>query len=274
MERYKIIIFGANGMLGNAVRKILKKHLLYLFRKSDADITDQNSVSKKISDIQPDFVINCAGFTDVDGSESKKEPAFKVNGKAVGIMAKSCRKNHAVMIHISTDYVFDGKKRAYKEDDKTNPINEYGKSKEAGEKFLIRNVNDYYLIRTSWLFGEKGKNFVSTILKLARSNSKLKVVNDQHGCPTYTKDLAISIKLLIEGKKPYGIYHLTNKGYCTWYQFAKKIVKMAGLKNKVMPIKSEELGRPAKRPKYSVLINTKMPQLRNWQIALKEYMGG
>ena len=272
MKIGKIVILGANGMLGTALVKTFKYHDVYAFNKIQVDITNKKTVFDKVSKIKPSIVINSAAYTDVDGCEKNKRHAFNVNGNAVKIIAEVCKKNNASMLHISTDYVFDGKKKAYKENDKINPVNIYGKSKALGEKYLIGTLSNYYLIRTSWLFGKHGKNFVDTILKFAKEKKELKVVNDQFGRPTYTKDLAKKIKEVIE-KKPFGIYHITNNGTCTWFQFAKKIIEFAKLNTKIKPMTSKQLDRAAKRPKYSVLLNIKLSPLRHWQLALQDYLG-
>ena len=270
MKIGKIVIFGANGMLGTALVKIFKYHDVYAFSKAQANITNKRDVFGKIDKIKPFIVINLAAYTNVDGCEKNKRHAFNVNGEAVKVIAEACKKNNATLLHISTDYVFDGKKNGYTENDKTNPINIYGKSKELGEKYLAETLDRYYLIRTSWLFGKYGKNFVNTILRLAKDKKELRIVNDQFGRPTYTKDLSKKIKEIVEAKKPFGIYHITNSGTCTWFQFAEKVIKFAELNSEVKPITSEELNRAAKRPKYSVLLNTKLLPLRHWHSALKE----
>ena len=273
MDTNRIIIFGAGGMLGTDLAKTFKYYNVYAFSKIQADITNKKIVFEKINKINPRIVVNSAAYTDVDGCEKNKNQAFNVNGKAVKIIAEACKKNNIPLLHISTDYVFDGKKNGYKENDKTNPVNIYGKSKALGEKHLAETLDKYYLIRTSWLFGKRGKNFVGTILRLAKEKKELKVVNDQFGRPTYAKDLANKIKEIVEAKMPFGTYHITNSGTCTWFQFAKKIIEFRKLNARLKPIMSEELNRPAKRPKCSVLLNTKLLPLRHWHPALKDYLG-
>ena len=272
METSKILIFGASGMLGTELTKAFKYHHVYSYSRKEADITKKQIIFDIINNLRPDTVINSAAYTYVDGCEINKKLAFNVNGHAVKIIAEACKKNNASMIHISTDYVFDGKKKSYKESDKTNPINIYGKSKELGERNLFDTFKDYYLIRTSWLFGKGGKNFVDTILRLSKEQKEINIVNDQFGRPTYTVDLANKIKEIFETKKPFGIYHITNSGTCSWFHFAKAIVKLVNLNTKINPIKSEQLNRRAKRPKYSVLLNTKLSPLRHWRLALKDFL--
>jgi len=269
----KIIIVGANGMLGHDLVNTFKNYSTYSFNKEELDITKKELLYKKLKIIKPELVINAAAYTDVDGAESNSDLAYEVNAEGVKNLANSCKKNNSILVHISTDYVFDGNKNGYEENEEPNPINIYGKSKYMGEKYLKYVNPRYYLIRTSWLYGNKGKNFVDTILNLAKQKKELKVVNDQFGRSTYTKDLTNKIKEIVETKKPFGIYHITNSGTCTWFQFAKKIVEFAKLESKVKPITSKQLDRAAKRPKYSVLINTKLSPLRHWHYALKDYMG-
>lgn len=274
----KILILGAKGMLGTDLAEVFKHYKPYLWDSNKLNITNKKQVYKKISQIKPNIVINAAAYTNVDGCETDKNNCIKVNSKAPGYIAKACKACSSVLIHYSTDYIFSGrKKEGYKEKDKINPINIYGKSKAEGEKEIQKYTDKYYIIRTSWLFGPsktnpRAKNFVKTMLQLSKNNDKLTVVNDQFGRPTYTKDLAQKTKEIIESKKPFGIYHITNQGTTTWYKFAKKIFELAKIKIKIEPTTSKKFIRPAKRPKYSVLINTKLTKTRNWQIALKEYI--
>jgi len=271
----KILILGSCGMLGHELIEVFKgKHELTLWDRDEIDIADKDDVTKKIFDLNPDIVINAAAYTAVDDAESNNEIAYKVNGYAVGYLSSVCKEINSLLIHFSTDYVFDGQsKSGYDENYQAeNPLNEYGKSKLLGEK-MIADINPrYYLVRTSWLFGKSGKNFIETMIKLALEGKELKVVNDQIGSPTYAKDLALKIKELVESKRPYGIYHITNSGTCSWYDFAKEIFKLANLNPGIRPVGTDQFPAPAKRPGYSILINTKLPNLRSWQEALKEYL--
>jgi dTDP-4-dehydrorhamnose reductase len=253
----------------------------FAFDKEDLDIADKTSLEAIFHRISPDFVLNCAAFTDVDGCEDQKDVAFKINGEALAVIAAVCKQENAALVHFSTDYVFDGSNAdGYKENDPVSPINVYGESKLRGEELIAQNMDDYYIIRTSWLFGENGKNFVDTMVKLGKERDYADVVDDQIGSPTYTKDLCEMViehflnPFLSEKEKlPFGIYHLTNSGTTSWYGFAKKIFELADLKVKVKPISSEAFLRPAKRPKCSILINTKIPyKLRPWEEALKVYL--
>ncbi len=271
----KILIFGYQGMLGHELVKVFKNNNEFtLWDRNEIDIADQKDVESKIGDLKPEVVINAAAYTTVDLAEGEgKEISYRVNGEAVGFLAEACKKNDSILIHYSSDYVFNGtNKDGYREDDQLDPINEYGKSKALGEKLLKEIGPEFYLIRPSWMFGASGKNFVETMLNLAEKNKEIRVVNDQYGKPTYARDLAERTKELLELKKPFGIYHLTNEGVCTWYEFAVKIFELAEVKIKVIPVTSAEFPTPAKRPAYSALINTKLPLSKSWQEALRDYL--
>ena len=255
----KILILGANGMLGHVFPgAVCRDHVL--------DITDEKKISSYISELNPDIVINSAAYTDVDGCEDKREHAFKVNGEAPGYLAAACHEADAVLVHYSTDYVFDGSKPEYIESDPVNPINAYGESKLLGERRIQKNMDDYRIIRTSWLFGEHGKNFVDTILDLSQRMEEVKVVSDQTGKPTYSVDLAKKTPEIINLDA--GIYHVTNDGVCSWFEFASAFIDNA------VPCSSSEFPRKAKRPEYSVLKNTKTDPMRHWKDALDDYLRG
>lgn len=276
----KVLIIGSKGMLGHDLMAVFGDLNPVGADKKELDIADGAAVEKFILDLKPDIIINAAAYTDVDGCETNQDSAMKVNGYAVGYLAKISQKIGAILVHYSTDYVFDGKKpEGYKEDDEPkNPVNFYGKSKLLGEKLLKENCKNYYLIRTSWLFGKNGKNFVDTILRIGKEKKELKVVNDQYGKSTYTVDLAKKTKELLEGKYPFGIYHITNEGTTTWYDFTLKIFEIYKKMHpeeklaKVILCASAEFPRPAKRPAWSILLNTKLPPSRPWQEAIKEYL--
>ena len=188
-------------------------------------------------------------------------------------MAIACRKIDCLLVQYSTDYVFGGRKpKGYNENDIPHPINTYGKSKLYGEKMLKKYGKDYYIIRTSWLYGKNGRNFVDAICEMAPKRFEIKVVNDQFGKPTYARDLASRTKEIIDKKLAFGIYHLTNEGVTTWYKLAKEICRIKRFKTRILPITSFEIPRPAKRPTYSILINTKIKKSRNWHKALIEYL--
>ncbi|TFH46720.1 MAG: dTDP-4-dehydrorhamnose reductase [ANME-2 cluster archaeon] len=260
--KIKKLILGANGQLGFDLCNVFSNSIQ--LTHSDLDITNNDKVIETIKKIKPDIVINAAAYTDVDGCENNKELALKVNGIAPGNIAKACKFVGAKLIHYSTDYIFDGAKTEYVESDQANPINVYGQSKYIGEKNIIENMDDYLIIRTSWLFGIQSRNFVKTMLKLSSQMDTVKVVNDQYGKPTYTHDLALRTTDMVDLAP--GIYHITNDGICSWYEFAKEII------DNVAPCTSEDFVRKARRPKYSVLVNTKTNPLRHWKEALADYL--
>ena len=280
----RVLILGKNGMLGHDLLKVFSKDDVIALGSSDLDVTDQEAVFEQFMTIQPDVVINATGYTNVDLAEKEEDMCNEINGYAVGVLAKASREIGAILVHFSTDYVFDGTKATgYREEDMTSAINTYGRSKELGEKLLVEEMElqqdmyepegKYFLIRTSWLFGKHGKNFVDTMIKLSQDNKELKVVNDQHGKPTYTLDLARQVKFLLDTKEyPSGIYHITNEEETTWFDYAKAIFDVYKTKIDVVPCTSKEFVRPAARPQFSALVNTKLPPLRPWKEALAEYL--
>lgn len=268
----KVLILGAKGLLGNELVKVFRGYELYAWDKEELDVTDSKAVELEITKLKPSVVINATGYTNVDKAEEEKELAFEINAEAVKNIAKACNKCKAAIVQISTDYVFDGAKKGYDEDDKKNPLSAYGASKAKGEDYVLSTAKKYYLIRTEWLYGKHGRNFVDTVLTLAKEKKELHIVNDQIGSPTYAKDFAIKIKDIVLNEKPNETYHTTNDGYCSWFDFAKEILKLKGVTKAVMPITSQELARPAKRPKWSILNNNKTQKMRHWKEALKEYL--
>ena len=290
----KILITGASGMLGSEVcRELAGRYetialdvretkalgaLPVKFIKSD--ITNHEQTIEEIVKVGPELIIHTAAYTDVDGCELAPEKAYRVNGEGTRTVAQAGRRCGASLIYISTDYVFDGQKREpYSESDRPNPLNVYGKSKLAGEEAVKETLVKYFIVRTSWLFGKNGKNFVDSIIEKAGQQKRLYVVDDQVGSPTYACDLAWGIERLISVSEPaYGIYHLTNSGSCSWYEFALKIIDYTSMKDaQLEPVTSERVKRPAQRPKMSILDGsryrnlTRQP-LRLWQEALKEYL--
>src|SRR3989338_1228867 len=273
IKKMRGLITGSNGMLGSDIAEEFKEFELFAFDKDELDITKKTEIIKKINEIWPNIVINCAAYTDVDGSEANKGTALQINAYGAKNVAEACNKANAALIHFSSDYVFGGNsKNGYKEDASKNPISHYGYSKSLGEDLIIKSTKKYFIIRSSWLFGKNGENFVNAILK--KSNEKeIKVADDQIGSPTYTKDLAKATKEFLGNEYSYGVYHVTNSGYCSWFEFAKEILRLSNSKAKVVPITSEELNRPAKRPKCSILLNTKFKnKLPFWGTALKGYL--
>lgn len=265
-------------MLGHDLADVLKgKHELILTTSKTLDITDKNHVIDFVSSQKPDMLINAAAYTDVDGCEKNQELAYSVNGEGVRNLAMACKKIGCGLVHISTDYVFNGENtRPWVEDDETGPISVYGKSKLEGEKAICEILDKYFILRTAWLYGVNGRNFPKTMLELAENHSKITVVYDEVGTPTYTLDLAQAISKLIE-TDCYGIYHLTNSGSCSWCEFARYIFEIAGADVEVVPVTADEFARPAPRPSYSVLENRNWVEngfepLRNYTEAIKEYI--
>jgi len=268
-------------MLGAALSAQLRRYDILGIDKENCDITDKSSLAKKIGNIKLDAVVHCAAYTDVDGAEASIKEAFRVNEEGTKNVIEAINSKECLFVYISTDYVFDGnKKTAYTEEDIVNPLNVYGASKLAGEA-LAAKLNRHIIIRTSWLFGPNGKNFISTIARLAKEKEAISVVCDQTGSPTYTFDLAKAISDIIDiyFKKGVvsGIYNITNTGFCSWAELARYIIREAGLKTLVTEIKSEELKRAAKRPKNSMLSKEKFKALSGynlpiWQEAVKHYL--
>ncbi|MEL1134482.1 dTDP-4-dehydrorhamnose reductase [Desulfitobacterium sp. THU1] len=254
----KVVVCGAGGMLASDVSTIFDQrgHRVTNLSSEDLDITKLEAVRVKLKDLQPDLVFNAAAYTNVDACESKPELAYQVNCLGTRNLAIIADKIDAALVHISTDYVFGGQgNKPYREYDPVNPQSVYGKSKLDGELMVRQHCRRHYIVRTAWLFGYYGNNFVRTMLRLAKEHEYLRVVNDQRGSPTYTRDLAIAIADLVE-KDTYGTYHLTNGGSCTWFTYTQEIMELAGLNNvKLEPITTQQLDRPAERPRYSVLDN-------------------
>lgn len=274
----KILITGSNGMLGHDLIEVLNdNHELILTTSKTLDITDKNNVIDFIIENKPDIVINSAAYTDVDGCEENLESAYMVNGEGVRNLALGCSEIDSPLVHISSDYVFNGENtRPWIEDDETDPISVYGKSKLKGEEAILEILDKFFIVRTAWLYGINGKNFPKTMLELAENHSEITVVYDEVGTPTYTLDLAEAISQLIE-TDTYGIYHITNSGSCSWCEFARCIFEIAGKDVKVIPVTASEFARPAPRPHYSVLNNEKWIEngfkpLRNYKDAIKEYI--
>lgn len=270
------IVVGANGMLGQDLVAQLTDRNVTALDKSACDITNLNSVREKINEV--DVVVNCAAYTAVDDAERNKDLAFQINAKGPENLAKVCKEIGATLVQISTDYVFSGDAQSpYSENESGNPKSIYGASKWAGEEAVRDFLPDnHYIIRTAWLYGKNGNNFGKTILKLSSTNDELKVVSDQLGQPTWTKDLANKIIEIVEAKAPYGVYHGTSSGQVSWYGLARSIFKLSKLDpERIKPITTEFFPRPAPRPSYSVLSHdafegTGVKPIRNWEDALKE----
>lgn len=273
MSNYgRILVTGANGMLARDLCPMLEDADFEVIEttRNELDVTDELQVRRVISDVKPDYVIHCAAYTNVDKAEEEPETAELVNAKSAEYIAKACNSNNAIMIYISTDYVFDGtKKTPYVSDDTTNPTGAYGLSKLHGEEAVRKFCPAHYIIRTSWLYGHHGKNFVETMISLAEK-TELKVVDDQVGCPTWTVDLSDAIISFIDEEPPFGTYHACGTGSTSWYGFAKEIFDLMSLNVNLIPCTTEEFPRPAKRPAYSVMDNEGL--LRDWKQALQEYI--
>ncbi len=270
-----IVVTGANGMLGRDLMARFGDRVRG-FGHGELDITDRTSVQTVLTAVRPRLVINAAAYTDVDGCEADRQRAFAVNADGVRHLADACAGLGALLVHISTDYVFDGSKgQSWREDDPVNPLSVYGRSKLAGEEYA-RSLADHLIVRTQWLYGRHGKNFVETMLRLAPERQELTVVHDQIGSPTWTVDLARAIAALLE-RDCRGTYHVANAGSCSWCEFARAIFQETGIGTAVRAITSAELDRPAPRPGYSVLDCAKLTrncgfEPRHWRDALREYL--
>ena len=277
----KILVTGGKGQLGRDLEKVLLstgKYELTCLGHDALDITKPDNVQREILNYRPGVIFHTAANTKVDQCELDKDSAYLVNSLGSRNVAVVAAKVDAKLVYISTDYVFDGRAtKPYTEFDPPHPINIYGKSKLAGEKYAAGFSNKHFIVRTSWLYGYYGKNFVKTMLSLAKEKGEANVVNDQVGSPTYTKDLAVFLVRLIQTEL-YGTYHATNSGKCSWFDFARAIFKKAGLDYvKLSPVSTVELNRPAPRPAYSVLDNyclklQGLPGLRPWEEALGEFL--
>lgn len=304
----KILVIGAKGMLGQELVSIFKKDKdfeVVAWDKKDIDITDEKDVKKKISELKPDVILNAAAYNAVDKCEEDKseyDKAKKLNGSAPGYLAKIAKKTGAILVHYSTDYVFSGEPEipepvgcdhscatcglhdgftpqiGFKEDDKPEPISNYGKSKLLGEKNVAKNAEKYYIIRLSKLFGRPGsskeskKSFFDLMIEQSKKKKEIKVIDEEVSCFTYAPDLARKSKEIIDSKKPFGIYHVTNSSPATWYEATLELFREAKIKTKVTLIFAGDLKRPARRPFYSALLNTKLNPMRDWREALKEYL--
>lgn len=278
---YKVLVTGAAGQLGQDMMAELKKrgHTAIGVDVEEMDITDEEKVMEVISGIRPQVVIHCAAFTAVDAAQDQEELCRQINAKGTDYVAKACEDVSCKMIYLSTDYVFEGTgERPWEpEDEVKKPLNVYGQTKYEGEQAVRNRTSRYFIVRTAWVFGPHGKNFVRTMLNLAKKYDRITVVNDQFGTPTYTPDLAVLLADLMETEK-YGIYHATNEGdYISWYEFACEIFKLAGKEISVVPVSSEEYAAKAKRPKNSRLSKKKIREnglkpLPQWKDALQRFL--
>jgi dTDP-4-dehydrorhamnose reductase len=287
----KILIIGHKGSLGQQLMKVFKDLNPLGWDKEDIDITNEKELNLKITKLNPQIVINASAYNDVDKCEEDEkefELAKKVNGYGPGYLAKICRKIEAVLVHYSSDYVFRGdKKEGYLESAVGDPIQNYGKSKYLGEQEIEKRTKRYFLIRTSKLFGPSGKSdiskksFIDIMLDLSRRKKNIEVINEETSCFTYTPDLAEATRKLLgfgKGKSmnskkwAFGVYHFVNGDPCTWYECAVRLFQIAGSSIGVKPIGAKQFPRPAKRPAFSILLNTKFPKLRSWEEAVREFI--
>ena len=274
-----ILVTGSTGQLGSdVVKELLKRGYSTLSpNRSELNLCSEDNIRNYILNSNCEAIVHCAAYTQVDKAEDEKDLCIKINATATKHIAKCAKILDIPMIYISTDYVFDGTKDGkYTENDETNPINIYGESKLAGEKYVQEILDKYYIVRTSWVFNINGKNFIETMLRLSKANNQLSIVNDQIGSPTYTKDLSRLLVDMLETSK-YGLYHATNEGYCSWYEFENTIFKLANINIDIKAINSNEYASRAKRPMNSKLSKDKLIEygfkpLPHWEDALKDYL--
>ncbi|KZS41472.1 NAD(P)-dependent oxidoreductase [Aquimarina aggregata] len=276
----KILVTGSSGQLGQCIKNIERDYRelhFYFANSKELDITQKQQIQNFFSNKSFDFIINCAAYTNVEQAEKEPKKAFLVNAQGVKNIAEVCKETNMTLVHISTDYVFDGKKKTpYNEDDVTNPINEYGKSKLAGEKYIQEILDKYFIIRTSWLYSEFGHNFFKTILKKLESESQLTITTSEIGTPTNANDLVKFILFLIEVEtSDYGVFHYSNLGETTWFDFAKEILKLSGKLDTIKLEKTDNYVIFADRPGYSILSKVKSLQyfnleILNWKLSLKK----
>jgi dTDP-4-dehydrorhamnose reductase len=272
----RVLIAGAGGMLGSdTVEAVAERgHEAIGLTHHELDITRAGNVDDAVAEVRPEAVVNCAAWTDVDGAEANERAAMQVNDSGAALLAAAAAERDAAVLHVSSDYVFDGGKRTpYVESDLTGAISAYGRSKQAGETSVAIANRRHFIVRSSWLFGAGGPNFVETMLRLAGEQPEVVVVTDQVGCPTYTRHLAQALALVIESED-YGIHHIAASGSCSWYEFAQEIFDQEGLECRVMAGTTEMLSRPAPRPALSALVSERDDPivLPDWRQGLAEYL--
>ena len=272
----RVAITGAGGMLGHDLASACldRDHEVYALERANLDITDAEMCDEVVSELRPDAVLNCAAWTDVDGAEADEAGATAVNDTGAANVAAACARHGAKILHVSSDYVFDGsKRRAYVESDMPEAISAYGRSKQAGETSVAVSNPRHLIVRSSWLFGAAGHNFVETMLRLAGEQPEVVVVSDQIGSPTYTRHLAPALALLAESEE-WGIHHVAASGRCSWFDFAQEIFDQTGTECRVMATTTDVVGRPAPRPPFSVLGTERegAPVLPEWREGLRQYL--
>lgn len=275
----KVLVTGSDGQLGSALIHELKKRNIDFFaaNRKNMNLEDEHVVKKILRDYAPNIVYHSAAFTNVDKAEEELDYCYLINVLSTKLIAQTCNEIGAKLVYISTDFIFDGESDLpYNPDDNPNPINYYGKTKYLRELEILNYLNNYFIVRTSWVYGNDGSNFVTKILNLAKTNNQLKVVNEEIGSPTYTVDLSKSL-IGFTTSNHFGIYHIVNEGYCSRYEFAKKIIELKNLDNAITPVSSDFFNTLAKRPKRAILSQGKNPSLKynlekSWQTSLKHYL--
>jgi dTDP-4-dehydrorhamnose reductase len=273
----KLLVLGAGGMLGRAVARAAARlgHDVVALGHAELDITDAEHVGRVVAAAEPAAIVNCAAFTDVDGAETAEGRALRVNGEGAGTVARAAAATGARIVHVSTDYVFDGGKREpWLESDAVAPLQAYGRTKLAGERAVAEAAAEHAIVRAAWLFGAGGRNFVATMLRLGAERDEVEVVTDQRGGPTWTGHLAPALVEIAERRGDVGLFHATGTGDCSWYELAVEIMDRAGLDCRVVPTTSERIARPAQRPAYSVLGTEREPGvvLPSWHEGLDAYL--
>jgi dTDP-4-dehydrorhamnose reductase len=273
----RLLVTGGAGMLGQAVAAVATRlgHEVVALSRTELDITDADHVRRVVTAAEPRAIVNCAAWTDVDGAETAEAAATAVNGAGPGNLARAVAESGARLVHVSTDYVFDGTKRApWVESDPVGPIGAYGRSKRAGELEVAAAAGDHAIVRTAWLFGAGGRNFVDTMLALGRERDEVEVVTDQVGSPTWSAHLAEALVELAERRGDIGIFHAAGTGACSWYELAVEVFDRGGVRCRVLPTTSERYSRPAPRPAYSVLASERdeVPVLPPWQEGVAAYL--
>jgi len=276
-----VLVTGGNGQLGQALHFIAGNYpeiAFHFIGSADLDITRKSQTENIFQSINPDFCVNAAAYTAVDKAETESEIANAINVSGVRNLAEVCKKHKTILIHISTDFVFDGNKTSpYTEEDLTNPQSVYGQTKRDGENEILKIWPDYFILRTSWVYSQFGNNFMKTMLKLAQQRTNLSVVNDQKGTPTHAIDLAeVIVKIIFSGSKNFGIYNFSNEGEASWYDFAREIFELNRIEIDLKPIPTTDFPTPAKRPKYSVLDKYKIKKefqipINTWKEALHNH---
>jgi dTDP-4-dehydrorhamnose reductase len=269
----RVLLAGAGGQLGLELADVLPRrgHDLVALDRRRLDVADAGAVDGAIEEHSPEIVVNAAAYTSVDGCEEATEHAYSVNALGPRNLAQACGRRGCELLHVSTNYVFDGRdERPYEAFDPPNPISAYGRTKLAGEEYIMRLTNRWYVVRSAGVYG-RGHNFVRTMLRVARERDLLKVKDDEFISPTYARDLAEGIAGIIEDGR-YGLYHLTNAGSCSWYEFTREIFRLAGIETELVPIPGSEYPLPAARPANGILSSVGSPRLRHWSEALADYL--